>query len=280
MEEFKKRRISRKMTVGFWCERTIWELRHPTRLLPSANWMVYATLLHKLREEGSVIDVPVAKVGDRECRQLLRWLLRRSKGKGAAGVMKTFTALMGRARRARLTRYAADFPYRDFIPRCRMSAAAADVLARGGSVRSLSEEKWSRFLALDLSQVKAGTGPKADYWKEVYRDYCILLYELKSRPVDVLQLHASNLAPCPVTGRTLCSYVPAKKRNQGTVVVQYVSSGAAAIIDRYRGCSPGGYVMPFPMNARRWNLDNAAQFEAHYKASRNVLAPSIAFSPP
>ena len=262
------------MTVEMWCERVVCELREPARLRPSGNWMVYASLLRRLREEGCVGKVAVRRVADRDFVRFVRWLLKERKGRGFLGVMKSFTALINRARKARLTRYVADFPYRDYAPRSRSAAgSAADVLAAGGTVRSLSPDQWQAFLSLDLSRVRIVAGPRMAFWKEVFRDFCRLLYELKSRPIDVLQLHAGNFAVNPANGRTLCSYVPAKKRNRNSApVVQYLSPAALALVEKYRGKSRGGYVFPFAMNGRRWNLDNPSQFRSHYAMARNQLA--------
>lgn len=261
------------MTVGQWLERTLHDLRNPSgRLRPSSNWQVYAALLSKLKTEGKVIDVPVCKVGDREFRQLGKWLSRRDGGRGFAPGMKVFSALIGRARKARLTRYSADYPWRDMAPRRKSPKSAKTLLSGGGNVRSLTREQWQAFVDMDLSEVKFGVGPKAAYWKEFYRDYCILLYELKSRPLDVLQLHHDSLAFHPAVGRWFLSYVPAKKRNNGGEAMQYLSPAALAIVEKYRGQSRGGYVLPFPMNGRRWNLDSPSAFREHYSRSRAALA--------
>lgn len=267
--EYRKVRMSRRMSVGEWLERTIYELKYPSRLKPTSNWQVYVSLLHKLQAEGSVINMPVRAVGDKTFRQLIKWLLK-NKGQGFTGTMKSFTALINRARRARLTKYVADFPYSDFAPKPKRALSAAGIIAEGGSIRSLSRAQWEAFLNMDLSGVRMLSGPHMAYWKEVFRDFCILLYELKSRPIDVLNLHSVHFAENPDNGRLVCAYVPAKKANRGTVAMQYLSPEAKKLIDKYLPAR-SGYIFPFPMNCRRWNLDNAEQFHAHYKAARNQL---------
>lgn len=263
--------MGREMTVGQWCERTVWDLRHPQRLKPTSNWRVYATLLRRLRREGTIVDVPLCKVSDRTFKSLIKWM-GRNRESNFEGTLKVFTALINRAHRARLTRYVADFPYMDFAPKAVATDNARLIIARGGNVHSLTPSQWQAFLSLDLSEIRICNGPQMAWWKELYRDFCRLLYLLKSRPIDVLQLHSVNIAVNPENGRTLCSYIPAKKRNQGTVAVQYLFQEAIDLIGKYAGKSKGGYVLPFKLNQRRWNLDNAAQFEEHYREARNQLA--------
>lgn len=264
MNEYRRIRLSRGMTVGAFLERTIYDLRNPKSLYPTSNWQCYVSLLHKLQAEGSIINTPVSHVSDKTFRQLIKWMKRRP---NYNGTLKVFTALLNRARRARLTKYKADFPYRDYAPRASGIQSAAAMLAGGGSIHSLSVEQWSAFVEFELSGIAGNP-----YRKELYRDFCILLYELRSRPMDVLNLRYENIAFDASADRFLCSYVPAKKVNQGNVAVQYLSREATKIIDKYRRKSNHGYVFPFPMNNRKWNLSNPAQFEIHYKAARNQLA--------
>lgn len=273
--EYPKHRLSKKMTVGAFLERTIHDMKNPTRLRPTSSYQVYVTLLHRLQEEGEVISMPVSRLSERTMRHLAKWLLRRKGAKGKTnnylGLMKTFTALVNKAHRARLTRYKADFPYRDLAPKRRRTVKAADILEGGGNVRSLSRVQYEAFVKMDLREVEVHGGPHMEYWKEVYRDFCVMLYELKSRPIDVLQLHEDNIAADPASGRLLCSYIPAKKANMQSVVIVYLSEAAERIVEKYSGKSRGGYIFPFRMNERRWNLASAEQFHSHYKAARNQL---------
>lgn len=268
--EMKKWRMSRKMTVGQWLQRVICDLRNPSRLKPTSNYQVYQSLYNKLLREGSILSMPVKNVNDRTFRRLIKWM---GSKPNYEGTLKTFTALINRAHRARLTRYRADFPYRDFAPKTsrRLSGASA-ILSSGGTVNSLSLSQWHEFLSMQLEDVPIKDGPKMHYWKEVYRDFCILLYELKSRPIDVLQLHSSSLAFHSDINRTLCSYVPAKKANRNDPAIQFLSPAACELVERYKGKSKGGYIFPFPINQRRWNLESPAQFNEHYRLARNQLA--------
>ena len=170
--EYRKWRMSRNMSVGQWLERTICELRNPVRLKPSSNWQVYVSLLHKLQAEATIIDMRIKDVGDATFRRLIRWMGNRP---NFEGTMKVFSALLNRAHRSRLTRYKADFPYRNFQPKVQ-SAIASDILRSGGNVVSLTKGQWAAFLSLDMDSIRLCTGPCSVYQKELYRDFCILLY--------------------------------------------------------------------------------------------------------
>ena len=266
--EYKKLRIGRNMTVGEWLERTIYDLKFPTRMKPSSTWQCYQCLFNKLKAEGNIFDLPVCKVNDRTFRQLIRHIQNKS---NFMGTMKVFTALINRARKQRLTKYVADFPYANYQPK-RKQSNTARIVALGGNVRSLSTSQWNAFLNLDLDRIRIANGPHMAYWKEVYRDFCILLYEMKSRPIDILTLHRDNIVFHEETGRWLCTYVPAKKKNRGKEAIQFLSPKAVEIIERYRRKSVNGYVLPFAINDRRWNLDNPFQYHLHHKLATNQLS--------
>ena len=272
--EIKKYRLGRQMPLGRWILRVIYDMQHDSSRRPSAAWRVYLSLFNKLSQEGSLINEPLSSMGDRSFKRLIRWLLSPKGGRGVNfdGTKKAFTAVLNRARKARLIRYIPDFPYSRFSPSRSKPLSASEFLAVGGNVASLTMEQWQRFLSLDLSEVRICAGPKMVFWKELYRDFFILLYELKSRPIDILLLHEDNIATDPVTGRQTCIYVPAKKKNQeNAFVVQFISDRALKVIEKYRGLSGGGYILPLEVNRRRWNLVNAAQFAMHYRLAQGEL---------
>lgn len=271
--EYRKIRISRKMTVGEWLERVIYDLKHPVRLKPTSNYQVYISLQHKLEEEGEIILKPLSTVGDKTFRQLIKWLIKHKK-RNFEGTLKTFSALVNRARKARLIKYSANFPYRDYIPKAKKEESAMELLFMGGNILSLTKEQYSAFINIDLNEIKLHGGPHLDYWKELYLDFCIFLYELKSRPIDVLKLHEENFALDPISNRLMCSYLPAKKRNQEprkAMVMQFLSPEAERIYHKYKGKSKAGYVFPFIMNEKRWNLNNDRDYHQYYKSARNIL---------
>ena len=121
----------------------------------------------------------------------------------------------------------------------RISENAAELLASGGTVESLTVGQMEEFRKMDLSCIRThGEAAKMTYFKELYRDFAILLYELKSRPIDIVKLHWDNLAYDGNTDRYTLTYIPAKKKNyassprhtKSALVVQYLSKEAVRII--------------------------------------------------
>lgn len=271
-----------EITLGKWLDEIIEEIKNPTRLKPSASYQGYLTLLHKLEAEGKLINQPVSSLGDDSFVQLIKWLSKQ-KGKNGKGVnfigtMKMFAAAISRARKARLTTYRPDFPYMDYAPVHKVTDKAKDFLTNGGAIQSLTDEQYEQFVSMDLSEIKLARGAKMEYYKELYRDFCMLLYEMKSRPIDILRLHWDNIAYDEATGRFTCTYIPAKKKNYGAsskhtskaLVIQYLSPKAVEIVLKYQGKSKGGYVFPFALNQTRWNLNDPQQFHYHYYKGNHI----------
>lgn len=269
-------------TLRIWLPEIIESIKRPTRLKPSSSYQIYLTLLHKLEAEGRIIDLPLEEINDDTYLQLISWLRRRGgktgKGTNYVGTMKTFTATLNRARKARLITYTPDFPYMDYAPTFNISDKAADVVGQGGNIKSLTPEQYAKFLALDLDEIRLSHGAKMAWYKELYRDFCVLLYELKSRPIDILRLHWDNIAIDPHSKRYTCTYIPAKKKNYGAsrrhtskaLVIQYMSEKAVEIVNKYKGKSKGGYVFPFAINQTHWNINNPDEYHHYYYKGNHV----------
>lgn len=270
------------ITLGAWIAKIIEDIKNPTRLKPSAAYQAYLTLLHRLEEEGKLINMPVCELCDESFVQLIKWISKRKgkngRGNNYVGIMRTFAATINRARKARLTTYHPDYPYMDYAPVRKVTDKAKEFLANGGSVHSISLDLYQQFLDMDLSKVKVAGGAKMEYYKQMYRDFCILLYEMKSRPIDILRLHWDNIALDNVTGRYTCTYIPAKKKNYGAssahtsnaLVIQFLSPKAVEIVMKYKGKSKAGYVFPFALNDTRWNFDDPMQFHYHYYKGNHI----------
>lgn len=265
-----------------WLDEIIEEIKNPSRLKPSASYQGYLTLRRKLETEGKLINQPLSAFGDDSFVQLIKWL-GKQKGKNGKGVnyigtMKMFAATLSRARKARLITYRPDFPYMDYAPVYKVTDKAKDFLTNGGAIRSLTDEQYEQFVSMDLSEIKLARGAKMEYYKELYRDFCMLLYEMKSRPIDILRLHWENIAYDEATGRFTCTYIPAKKKNYGAsskhtskaLVIQYLSPKAVEIVLKYQGKSKGGYVFPFALNQTHWNFNDPQQFHYHYYKGNHI----------
>lgn len=267
-----------KIQLGNWVAQIIDELRNPTKLKPSTNYRVYRNLLRKLIQEGKLIRMPVDKIDDSSFKQLADWVnatppSRKGQGNGLFGIIRTFKAVMNKARRAKLTTYEPSISILDYAPVVdNETENAKEIIEQGGIIKSLTKEQYEHFLNFDLSKIEM-RGLYGDVWhKELYRDFCILLYEMKSRPIDIAKMHSDNIALDHRNNRFTCTYIPSKKKNymrtsrhgKNPLVIQTLSPKALEIINKYKGKSKGGYIIPFEFNNKKWNLSDAKQFNQFY----------------
>lgn len=263
------------MTLGQWIQKIISDLMNPTRLKPSGSYQGYVMLYNKLEREGNLINMSLSDIDDNSFIQLIKWINRqkptyRSQGNNFYGVMKMFRATISRAKKARIITYSPDFPFMDYAPiKKQLSENAKDILEDGGVVKSLTKEQYQQFLSLDLDEIQISN--KEWRFREMYRDFCILLYEMKSRPIDIIKLHWDNIAYDKKNKRMTCTYIPAKKKNHGQgsgkanpLVIQYLTPKAVEIVNKYQAKSAGGYVFPFDFCNKKWDLNNPEEFRAHY----------------
>lgn len=122
---------------------------------------------------------------------------------------------------------------------------------------SLTQEQFHTFCELDLTEIpQSGVDP--DFYKALYRDFCVFLYETKTRPADVIRSHSDNIVTN--NGYKCLKYTPEKKKNskeRNKIVTAPLSKRALQIIERYKGQSSQGYIFPFSMNEYNWDLKNA-----------------------
>lgn len=287
----KKQKTQSGITLGEWVQQIVDDMFNPTRLKPTGSYQAYKSLLRKFERERKLIQLPVAAINDDSFMQFAKWInaqkpVFKNHGNNYVKTMQAFRAVMNRAQKARLTTYTPNFPYMDYAPiQDTISDNAQHILINGGAVKSLTSEQYDAFLNMDLSDIKMNGGAIAEKYKAMYRDFCILLYEMKSRPIDIIKLHQDNIAFDAVHGRYTCTYIPAKKKNYGRnshqtsnpLVIQYLSPEAVRIIMKYQGQAGGGYVFPFGLNQKRWNLDKPTEFHTHYNQANRLEGRINAF---
>ncbi len=266
----------KEMTLGEYLEQVIEDLKNPTKRKPSANFMTYQTLQSKLLKENRIIRTPISKVNRNTFVHFSDFILNqkglKGTGKNYISLMKLLIATINRARKAGLTDYTPNFPYMDYAPVInKLSEKAADLNNSGGTVKSLSPDQYDRFVALDLDCIQLRK-PHLNFFKELYRDFCILLYEMKSRPIDIMKLTWDNIAFNKQYGRWTCTYIPSKKKNYSfmrehdtnPLVVQFLTPRAMEIILKYKDKSKYGYVLPFAHNNKKWDLEDPDQYHSYY----------------
>lgn len=237
-----------ELTIGEYLISIIKEMRNTRTNAPSKNYQKYIGLLHKMEKEGNIIHVPLSEINNKHFIQFGAWVLSLTEKEGLynyANIMKLFKQLHKKAYNKELNDNILRYKYMDDQPK-RMSFKKKRV--------PLTIQKYEKFVEMDLSIISK-SGVNRMYYKELYRDFCIFLYEMKMRPVDVIKAHSDNIE---FDGKTkYIVYRPEKKKNSDSIVYSPISPKAEDIIKKYKNKSSKGYIFPFSMNEYDWNFRNA-----------------------
>lgn len=265
--------VTKKYTMKMFLQDLIQELKFPKNQKPTKTCQNYITLLHALEKEGSIIDDEVSNISDVQFKKFGAWVRRRKpengKGNNYIALMKSFQASINKAKAKGYTDIELTYKFREDAPNKQEALTVAQAIYdKGGQVKSLTPEQYEMFLKQNLS---LGTKENGFDASELYKDFCILLYELKSRPMDIICLKWENIAYAKDLGRYVCIYIPAKKRNHiasgkgsDPQSIQYVSEAGEKILLKYKGKSSGGYVLPLEMNEIKWDINDPIQFHKFY----------------
>ena len=248
------------------------EMKNPTNRKPTKTVQNYITLLHALEKEGKVWNTSLELVTDEEFKQFGEWIKTREvsngKGNNYLALMKSFKAMINKAVDKELTTAVLRYKFRNDMPSHEeQPISAQNLYDYGGNVKSLSPEQYQSFVECNIQVDCNENGENAT---ELYKDFCVLMYEMKMRPMDMIKLHWDNIAYAQDLQRYVCMYIPAKKRNHKITkksnpqAIQFISKKAEEIIMKYKGVSAGQYVLPLRMNEKRWNLDDASEFHKFY----------------
>jgi integrase len=260
-ETASKVEAKRELTFGGYVALHIDKLKNHPVNLPSGNYRVYKSLLHKLEKEGNVINVPLSEIANKHFIQFGEFVLSTPNAKGQTNytkVMKNFKAVHNVAKDHELNNNELLYKYSKYAPKSFKKRKSA-----------LTKKQYQKFVNLDLSKIAQGE-VKPEYYKELYRDFCIFMYEMKSRPVDCVRLNYSNV--CNVNKKRCIEYIPEKKKNtQSIPTVNPVTSIAKAIMDKYKGQSSKGYVFPFAVNEMDWKYEENESWEQWNNQKDDVL---------
>lgn len=241
------------VTFGDFLNSLIDEMRNGTNnKRPSKNYQVYINLLHKLEREGNIINVALADVCNKHFIAFSDFILSLSDDEGRTNyynLMKLFKQVHTKASKRELNQYRLVFPYAEYTP----VKDDEDDEKRP----SLSLEQYNAFVGLDLSAIPQ-SGCNVEFYKTLYHNFCVFLYEMKLRPVDALKLHASNIVA--VNGKQYIKYVAEKKKNskeKNKTTYSPLTPKALEIINHYKGQSAKGYIFPFALNEYDWDYNNA-----------------------
>lgn len=243
---------------------------------PTSNYELYNTLLNNLQGHdrkhkghhktfepakfnGALLaDTPLNQIGNRHFEAFGSWIKTAKGGKGYKNLMTTFKAVISRAQKAGLTDMTLTYDWRRNRPIKEQKAMTAKqrIEAKGREVSILTADEFSRFETFDVLAV----APKQKYFQQLaqlYKDAVLLMYYTKSRPADVINFTwAQNYDE--ENGRLI--YTPHKLRyrpnSKGEIISVTIQlpKQAVEIINRYKGQSKGGYLLPLPMNETSWNI--------------------------
>lgn len=230
--------------------------------LPSKAYQPYINLLHKLETEKDaeykekvcdLINVPIDKVDNKCFIQFHYFVLSLSDKEGRSNylnIMKLFKQVHKKAFELEKNDTVLRFPYSKHAPYKKKKKEKRS---------ALTTEQYAKFVELDVKTLpKSGT--LTYELMQLYKDYCIFLYEMFSRPVDVTRAHSNDIVT--INRKKFLSYIPTKKKNNtqdedGKTVCAPITDTAMKIINKYKGKSSQGYIFPFSMNEYEWDMTNA-----------------------
>lgn len=260
-------RAKKEPTLGEFLELIVEEEKR-REIGTSSNYQLYNTLLNKLRgvniREGRTFtpafykgvrlhDTPLSEISDYHFRAFGEWIKTEFSGAGYRNLMTTFAATIEKA-----TERYQNVPHMNYKWRKEMNRkttrreqlTARQVISTAkDDIPALTSEEFDRFLNFDLSTILP---PQKERKRlvQLYYDTALLLYYTASRPADVIQWDWVHNY-CEQTHQI--TYIPHKLRNRGgRRVIVNLCPQAISIIEKYRGRSKGGYLLPLPMNEIAW----------------------------
>lgn len=285
------------ITFGNWVKCVAdWEREKETG--KSSNYQLYTTLHHKLTAADAptlngkrLADTPVTEITNQHFIAFGNWIATAQGGKGFRNLMTYFAAALNRAaRRADLfsegvhsltydwRKHKPNKPNRPAAP----LTAAQRLSATANGIPTLTADEIKKVERFDVSRIAANANARNLRLLEIYKDTALLMYYLGCRPADVMQLHSVyNYEP----NTNQITYTPFKKRNRGGKVVVIklnetaepfatFNAKALAIINKYKGQSAGGYLLPLPINETDWGNVDGSDWE-RWENKRKATLSSI-----
>ena len=240
------------VTLGEFLKELIQKMKTESVKMPSKNYQCYITLLHKLELEKQVINTPLNEFDNKAFKKFAAFILNELGGVNYLSLMVRLKSTLNKAREILEDVPNITYAFRKDAPR----DAEKDAKEAKEGVNVLSTKQYENFCKLDLSTVPHSNNSQLQFM-ELYRDFCIFLYETKSRPVDVIKMKLEN-----IHGDRLI-YFATKKKNyldSKGVIDTEITPIARKIIQKYKGQSSKGYIFPFAMNEYDWIFKDSKSF--------------------
>ena len=260
-EKAEKVEAKTTLTFGGFIQSLINTGKNESIKKPSKNYQKYIDLLNKLKKEGNIINKPLEDIANKDFIAFRDFILHKlTKEEGQSNylnLMKLFKAAHNRAVSLELNEHILKYPYTKDAPPKKSKERFA-----------FTEQQYRKFVEFDLNKIpQSGCNPM--YYKELYRDFCIFLYEMKMRPGDVIKLHSLNINNC------ILKYTPEKKKNYidelKRITINKITPTAKAIINKYKGQSAKGYIFPFSMNNYDWDFEDAKSWNRWHNRKQKTL---------
>ncbi len=274
-------------TFGEFLESVITKLKTEGR---SSNIEQYTTLYHALTGVNKkivnrprhftpamyngqrIFDIPLRAISNRHFIAFGEWIKEAKNGAGYRNLMTTFKAVVSKAHQQELTSNVLTYKFKAYMPVKTLSGQTAKekIRAKGQSVTILTEDEFAAFEQFDILRI-APPQQRFQELLQIYKDLILLLYYTRSRPADVISLrhgkeYDEESHTIVYTPRKLISRINAKGRP--CCVTLRLPKPAIDIINRYKGQSRGGYLLPLPMNEREWDIPT--EFPTWYVRVKNV----------
>lgn len=250
-------------TLGEFLKDFIYQERHQKSKMPSCNYQKYINLLHKLELEGNLINIPLLDFNNQCFIKFSDFILNKLDGVNYNSLMVLLKSTLNKARVTFEDMPNITFKFREHAPK----NADEELKKAIEGIKVLTVKQYKKFCELDLNTVEHGNNMQVRLM-ELYRDFCIFLYEIKSRPESVIKMHRDN-----IKGNRLIYYAGKKKNyTDGKDIVNTpITPIASKIIKKYEGQSSKGYIFPFAMNEYDWNFKNSASFNKWYNRKSKTL---------
>ena len=248
------------LTFGDYVKRTISVMKDAENKRPSKNYQKYINLLHKVEKIESLYYKPLRDINNDDFISFGNYILQQDDKvkNNYMHLMKLFKAVHTKAVQEHLNHNTLIYRYIDKAP---IQKAVKRV--------ALTEKQYKTFVNYDLSKIDSH-GINTMYYKELYRDFCIFMYESMMRPADIIKLHHYDI----IDNRYI-EYEPEKKKNyidEGRRVTRTpLTKEMKRIIKKYSGKSSQGYVFPFSMNNYEWEMDDTKSWNAWQNRKQSQL---------
>lgn len=249
------------------------ELIDEMRCRPTKNYQLAISLLHNLKGENhkvwrdavkefpkpmcngvALIDTPISEIENAHLAAFAKWVKDIKGGSNFKNLNVQLQSVVNKAIERGENKNPITYRFRKDAP--------AKVTVKSSNELALTLEQ---FKQIEQMQGKAinRRGYRNKGIQALYLDVALLMYHTMSRPADVISFRYDMIRTTD-KGNTVIEYIPIKKRTYNNAIEQKVTipltPASLAIINKYRGVSKGGYLLPLPMNETEHDITTVDGF--------------------